>query len=180
MSRPGRSAPATVSGHFEFVEIGNAKLVRFDSSPQCYSRDSRLVSRAGSDDFMFDFQTRGRSRMTQGAREGTIQPGYGVLYDARRPFEDSLDGPGQRAEVLIATVPAAALLDAIPDAERLCATPIPLAGAIARAITTLVRAAVSNADAQPRTSRTSSPASLRCCGWHLAARTDCPDPTFSP
>ena len=24
---------ATVSGHFEFVEIGNAKLVRFDSEP---------------------------------------------------------------------------------------------------------------------------------------------------
>ena len=139
---------AAVSGHFEFVEIGNAKLVRFDSSPQCYSRDSRLVSRAGSDDFMFDFQTRGRSRITQGAREGTIQPGYGVLYDARRPFEDSLDGPGQRAEVLIATVPAAALLDAIPDAERLCATPIPLAGAIARAITTLVRALVSTTDTQ--------------------------------
>ena len=136
---------AAVSGHFEFVEIGNAKLVRFDSSPQCYSRDSRLVSRAGSDDFMFDFQTRGRSRMTQGAREGTIQPGYGVLYDARRPFEDSLDGPEQRAEVLIATVPAAALLEAIPAAERLCATPIPLAGAIARAITTLVRAAVAQA-----------------------------------
>ena len=86
-----------------------------------------LVSRAGSDDFMFDFQTRGRSRMTQGGREGTIQPGYGVLYDARRPFEDSLDGPGQQAEVLIATVPAAALLDAIPNAERLCAIPIPLA-----------------------------------------------------
>ena len=136
---------ATVSGHFEFVAIGGAKLVRFDSSPQCYSRDSRLVSRAGSDDFMFDFQMRGRSRMTQGGREGTIQPGYGVLYDARRPFEDSLDGPEQRAEVLIATVPAAALLDAIRDAEQLCATPIPLGGAIARAITTLVRAAVAQA-----------------------------------
>ena len=66
---------AAVSGHFEFVEIGNAKLVRFDSSPQCYSRDSRLVSRAGSDDFMFDFQTRGRSRMTQGGREGNDPTG---------------------------------------------------------------------------------------------------------
>ena len=62
---------ATVSGHFEFVEIGSVKLVRFDSSPQCYSRDARLVSKAGSDDFMFDFQTRGRSR-----------------DDARRPRRD--------------------------------------------------------------------------------------------
>src|SRR5690242_5934985 len=43
---------AAVSGHFEFVEAGDAKLVRFDSSPQCYSRDGRLVSRDGSDDFM--------------------------------------------------------------------------------------------------------------------------------
>src|SRR5262245_62744782 len=67
---------AAVSGHFEFVELGDAKLVRFDSSPQCYSRDSRLVSRAGSDDFMFDFQTRGRSFMTQGSRDGAIEPGY--------------------------------------------------------------------------------------------------------
>jgi AraC family transcriptional regulator, positive regulator of tynA and feaB len=133
---------ATVSGHFEFVEMGDAKLVRFDSSPQCYSRDSRLVSRAGSDDFMFDFQTRGRSWMTQGAREGAIELGYGVLYDARRPFEDRLDGPGARAEVLIATVPAAALLGLAPEAERLCATPIPLAGTIARTITALVRAAI--------------------------------------
>src|SRR5215813_9873028 len=34
---------ADVSGHFEFVELGGAKLVRFDSSPQCYTRDARLV-----------------------------------------------------------------------------------------------------------------------------------------
>jgi len=44
-----------VSGHFEFVALGDVKLVRFDSSPQCYSRDARLVSTAGSDEFMFDF-----------------------------------------------------------------------------------------------------------------------------
>ena len=81
---------AIVSGHFEFVEIGDAKLVRFDSSPQCYTRDARLVSRAGSDEFMFDFQRRGRSAMVQAGNEGTIDPGYGVLYDARRPFEDRL------------------------------------------------------------------------------------------
>ena len=86
--------PAMVSGHFEFVEIGSVKLVRFDSSPQCYSRDAKLVSKAGSDEFMFDFQRRGRSSMVQAGNEGTIEPGYGVLYDARRPFEDRLDGPG--------------------------------------------------------------------------------------
>jgi hypothetical protein len=34
----------TMSGHFELVEIGRAKLVRFDSSPQCYRRDAKLVS----------------------------------------------------------------------------------------------------------------------------------------
>jgi AraC family transcriptional activator of tynA and feaB len=137
---------ASVSGHFEFIEIGKAKLVRFDSSPQCYSRDSRLVSRAGSDDFMFDFQTRGRSSLTQGAREGTIGPGFGVLYDARRPFEDRLDGPGRRAEVLIVTVPVKPLLDAFRDAERLCATPVPLSGAIARSIMSFVRAALAAPD----------------------------------
>jgi AraC-like DNA-binding protein len=137
---------ASLSGHFEFVEIGKAKLVRFDSSPQCYSRDSRLVSRAGSDDFMFDFQTRGRSSLTQGAREGTIGPGFGVLYDARRPFEDRLDGPGGRAEVLIVTVPAMPLLDAFRDAERFCATPVPLSGAIARSIMSFVRAAITRPD----------------------------------
>jgi AraC family transcriptional activator of tynA and feaB len=134
---------AVVSGHFEFVEIGDAKLVRFDSSPQCYSRDARLVSRAGSDEFMFDFQRRGRSAMVQAGNESTIDPGYGVLYDARRPFEDRLFGPEQRAEVLIATVPAASLLRAVPDAERLCARPVPLSGTLARAITTFVHAAIS-------------------------------------
>ena len=103
-----------VSGHFEFVEIGDAKLVRFDSSPQCYTRDARLVSRAGSDEFMFDFQRRGRSAMVQAGNEGTIDPGYGVLYDARRPFEDRLFGPEQRVELLIATVPAASLLRSVP------------------------------------------------------------------
>ena len=132
-----------VSGHFEFVEIGDAKLVRFDSSPQCYTRDARLVSRAGSDEFMFDFQRRGRSAMAQAGNEGTIDPGYGVLYDARRPFEDRLFGPEQRAEVLIATVPAASLLRAVPEAERLCAKPVPLSGTMARAITTFVHAAIS-------------------------------------
>src|SRR5215831_6387694 len=106
---------AEISGHFEFVELGRAKLVRFDSSPQCYSRDARLVSRAGSDDFMFDFQTVGRSFMTQGRHEAAIEPGFGVLYDARRPFRDRLDGPERRAEVLIAIVPAAALLAVCPD-----------------------------------------------------------------
>ena len=138
--------PASVTGHFEFIEIGKAKLVRFDSSPQCYSRDARLVSRAGCDDFMFDFQTRGHSSLTQGAREATIGPGFGVLYDARRPFEDRLDGPAQRAEVLIVTVPAKPLLDKFRDAEHLCATPVPLSGAIARSIMSLVRAAISAPD----------------------------------
>ena len=140
-TKPLRST--VVSGHFEFVEIGGAKLVRFDSSPQCYTRDARLVSRAGSDEFMFDFQRRGHSAMVQAGNEGTINPGYGVLYDARRPFEDRLFGPEQRAEVLIATVPAAALLRAAPEAERLCARPVPLSGAVARSIAALVRTAIS-------------------------------------
>jgi AraC family transcriptional regulator, positive regulator of tynA and feaB len=140
---------ATVSGHFEFVQIGDAKLVRFDSSPQCYSRNARLVSRAGSDEFMFDFQRRGRSSLVQAANEGTIQPGYGVLYDARRPFEDRLYGPEQRSEVLIATVPATSLLRARPDAERLCARPVPLSGTVARAISASVRTAIELPDAAP-------------------------------
>ena len=141
---------AIVSGHFEFVEIGDAKLVRFDSSPQCYTRDARLVSRAGSDEFMFDFQRRGRSAMVQAGNEGTIDPGYGVLYDARRPFEDRLFGPEQRAELLIATVPAASLLRSVPEAERLCAKPIPLSGTVARSIAALVRDVISSSSAPPR------------------------------
>jgi AraC family transcriptional activator of tynA and feaB len=133
---------AMVSGHFEFMEIGAAKLVRFDSSPQCDSRDARLVSKASSDEFMFDFQRRGQSSLAQAGNEGTIRPGYGVLYDARRPFEDRLYGPEQRSEVLIATVPATSLLRAFPQAERLCARPIPLSGTVARAIATFVRTAI--------------------------------------
>jgi AraC-like DNA-binding protein len=139
-----------VSGHFEFVEIGDAKLVRFDSSPQCYTRDARLVSRAGSDEFMFDFQRRGRSAMVQAGNEGTIDPGYGVLYDARRPFEDRLFGPEQRVELLIATVPASLLLRSVPEAERLCAKPVPLSGTVPRAIAALVRDAISVPDAPAR------------------------------
>lgn len=144
---------AIVSGHFEFVEIGGAKLVRFDSSPQCYTRDARLVNMAGSDEFMFDFQRRGRSSIVQAGNESTIEPGYGVLYDARRPFEDRLFGPDeQRVELLIATVPASSLLRSIPEAERLCAKPIPLSGTIVRAITALVRDAISVPDASARQS----------------------------
>ena len=143
---------AVVSGHFEFVEIGGAKLVRFDSSPQCYTRDARLVSRAGSDEFMFDFQRRGRSSMVQAGNEGTIDPGYGVLYDARRPFEDRLFGPEQRVELLIATVPAAALLRSVPGAERFCARPVPLSGTVARSIAALFRDAISLSDAPTRQS----------------------------
>ena len=140
---------ATVSGRFEFVEIGNAKLVRFDSSPQCYSRDARLVSRAGSDEFMFDFQRRGRSSMVQAGSESTIEPGFGVLYDARRPFEDRLYGPEQRSEVFIATVPAACLLAAMPQAEWMCAKPVPLSGTVARSIAALVRNVIVAADSGP-------------------------------
>jgi AraC-like DNA-binding protein len=138
---------ATVSGRFEFVEVGCSKLVHFDSSPQCYSRDARMVSKAGSDEFMFDFQRRGRSSMVQAGSESTIEPGFGVLYDARRPFEDRLYGPEQRSEVFIATVPAAALLRLVPQAERLCARPIPLSGTVARSIAALVRDAVMASDA---------------------------------
>jgi len=143
-----------VSGHFEFVEIGDAKLVRFDSSPQCYTRDARLVSRAGSDEFMFDFQRRGRSAMVQAGNEGTINPGYGVLYDARRPFEDRLFGPEQRVELLIATVPASSLLRSVPEAERLCAKPVPLSGKVARTIAALVREAIFVPGAPARQSET--------------------------
>ena len=138
---------AAVSGHFEFIELGAAKLVRFDSSSQSYRRDARLVSAVGSDDFMFDFQTVGQSLMAQGGNECAIRPGHGVLYDARRPFEDRLDGPAQRAEVLIATVPAAALVAAFRDAERCCATPIPLSSMVARSIGSRVRALLRAPDA---------------------------------
>lgn len=137
---------ATVNGRFEFVEVGCSKLVRFDSSPQCYSRDARMVSKAGCDEFMFDFQRRGRSSMVQAGNESMIEPGFGVLYDARRPFEDRLDGPGQRSELFIATVPADALLGLVPEAERLCAKPIPLSGMLARSISALVRNAVSDSN----------------------------------
>lgn len=139
---------AHVSGRFEFVEFGAAKLVRFDSSPQCYTRDARLVSRDGADDFMFDFQRRGHSSLTQGRNEGTMAPGFGMLYDARRPFEDRLYGPDQRAEVLVVTVPARALLGAFPDAERLCARPIPLSTTLSRAVAAFVRGASDGADLQ--------------------------------
>lgn len=140
--------PAMVSGHFECVGRGAAKLVRFDSSPQIYRRDARLVSRAGSDEFMFDFQRRGLSAMVQGRNEGRIAPGHGVLYDARRPFEDHLYGPEHRSEVLIVTVPAASLLRAFPSAEPLCAKPIPLSTTIARAVAAFVRGAIDATRAQ--------------------------------
>jgi AraC-like DNA-binding protein len=116
--------------------------VRFDSSPQCYRRDAKLVSRSGSDEFMFDFQRRGQSSMVQGRNESTIEPGHGVLYDARRPFEDRLYGPENRSEVLIATVPAASLLRAFPGAEQCCARPIPLSATLARAIAAVIRNAI--------------------------------------
>lgn len=139
----------SVSGRFEFVEIGEARLVHFDSSPQCYSRDARMVSKAGSSEFMFDFQRRGRSSIAQAGNESTIEPGFGVLYDARRPFEDRLYGPDRRSEVFIATVPATALLRQVPDAERLCARPIPLSGTLPRSIAALVRRTVMTPDAGP-------------------------------
>src|SRR5262249_34752038 len=135
--------PLPVSGHFEYVEAGEARLVRFDSSPQCYRRDARLVSRDGAGEFMFDVQRCGQNSLAQGANQGTIAPRFGVLYDARRPFEDRLYGDDGRVEVLIATVPAAALLRACPDAERFCARPVPLSGAVARAIASFIRAAIS-------------------------------------
>jgi AraC family transcriptional regulator, positive regulator of tynA and feaB len=136
-----------VSGRFEFVEFGAAKLVRFDSSPQCYTRSARLVSRDGADDFMFDFQRRGQSSLTQAGNEGTMAPGFGMLYDARRPFEDRLYGPEQRAEVLVVMVPAAALLHAFPDAERFCARPIPLGTTLSRAVAVFIRNAVDATEA---------------------------------
>jgi hypothetical protein len=61
---------ADVSGHFEYVEMGEARLVRFDSSPQCYSRNARLVSRAGSDEFMFDFPGARTERDGAGRKRG--------------------------------------------------------------------------------------------------------------
>jgi AraC-like DNA-binding protein len=148
-TRPLRAG--AISGHFEVVEIGGAKIARFDTSPQSYSRNARLVSSAGSDDFMFDFQLAGRSRMVQGAREGTVNTGYGVLYDARRPFEDLLDGDAAgRAEVLMVTVPAAGLIEAFAEAERWCATAIPLSGAVGRAVSRVLRSAVTEAAGESR------------------------------
>src|SRR5262249_31922147 len=140
---------AGVSGHFDFVELGAAKLVRFDSSSQCYSRDARLVSRAGSDEFMFDFQRRGSSLMRQAGNEAAIEPGQGVLYDARRPFEDRLYGESGRTELLIATVPATALLDAFPEAERFCARAVPLRSAPGRAVAASIDAAICNSQPTP-------------------------------
>ena len=163
------------------MEVGSVKLVRFDSSPQCYRRDAKLVSKAGSDEFMFDFQRRGRSSMAQAGNEGTIEPGYGVLYDARRPFEDRLDGPEQRSEVLIATVPAATLLRMFPQAERLCAT----TRAAVRRHRALDRRVHS---CQPSICRTRGQAGTKpilwliyrpCFGWQPATITGLPAPSCS-
>ena len=77
-----------------------------------------------------------------------------MLYDARRPFEDRLDGPEQRSEVLIAAVPAASLLRACPGAERLCAKPVPLSGTVARAISAFVRSAIEWPGAAPAQNET--------------------------
>jgi AraC-like DNA-binding protein len=71
-----------------------------------------------------------------------------MLYDARRPFEDRLYGPDQRAEVLVVTVPARALLGAVPHAERLCARPIPLSTPLSRAIAAFIRGAIEDANTQ--------------------------------
>jgi AraC family transcriptional regulator, positive regulator of tynA and feaB len=138
-----------ISGHFEVVDIGAAKVARFDTSPQNYTRSARLVSAAGSDEFMFDFQIVGQSLLSQGTRESFIRPGCGVLYDARRPFEDRLDGPDHHAEVLIVTVPSQVLLRAVPGAEALCAVPIAAASVITRSIMKLLRSALSH----PRSER---------------------------
>jgi AraC-like DNA-binding protein len=143
--------PGEISGHFEVREIGSAKISRFDTSPQSYSRDARLVSSAGSDDFMFDFQLAGRSCVIQGAHEGRVRPGYGVLYDARRPFEDFLDrSSGHDAEVLMVTVPARPLLEALPEAERLCAVPFALSGAVGCATTWHLHSMVLEPAGRPR------------------------------
>lgn len=143
--------PGGISGHFEVLEIGSAKIARFDTSPQSYSRDARLVSSAGSDDFMFDFQLAGRSCMIQGAQEGRLRPGYGVLYDARRPFEERLDRcSGHDAEVLMVTVPAVPLLQSFPDAERLCAVPLPLAGTVGRVTARFLLSLVVEPTSRPR------------------------------
>src|SRR5215469_1773180 len=44
--------PASVRGHFEFIDDGNTQLLCLDSSQPCSIRISHLVSGAGSDDFM--------------------------------------------------------------------------------------------------------------------------------
>ena len=134
--------PGPVSGRLEAMRIGRVTMARLVTSPQSYSRSARLVSAADCDEFMFDFQIAGRSWMNQFARQGTARPGFGILYDARRPFENGLEGPGNRAEVFMVAVPASALLEALPDAEGLCATPIPLFGLLARSTLSLIRAEV--------------------------------------
>ena len=84
---------ATVSGHFEFVEIGNAKLVRFDSQPAVLQPRCPAGEPGGFGRLHVRFPD-ARSKLDDARRhEGAIEPGYGVLYDARRPFEDRLDGP---------------------------------------------------------------------------------------
>ena len=142
--------PGPVSGRLEAMRIGRVTVARLVTSPQSYSRSARLVSTAECDEFMFDFQISGRSWMNQFARQGTARPGFGILYDARRPFENGLEGAGNRAEVLMVAVPASALLETLPDANDLCATRIPLLGMLPRSIMSLVRAEVEPRESSAR------------------------------
>ena len=66
------------------------------------------------------------------------------------PLKTGCYGPEQRSEVLIATVPAEALLRAFPQAERLCARPVPLSGAVARSIAAFIGAAIERPDTRPQ------------------------------
>ncbi|WP_055135031.1 helix-turn-helix domain-containing protein [Pseudomonas corrugata] len=110
------------SGHFDaqlaIHSVGCIRVSEITSAALSYKRNSRNLSEAPSDSYLFAYLTEGEGNLEQGGRRVAQKPGEMVLYDTARNF--TFDFPGDY-RMIVMNIPRKQLLCRLPEAERMTA-----------------------------------------------------------
>lgn len=112
-------APETDSGDFKacisWRKLGKLKFSNFVSSPHILFRKREHLAEAENDNYLISLQREGRSLISQGGDDFSLEPGEIAIVDGQQPFRTTFPEKVSRA---IAVIPRRALENRAPWIQR--------------------------------------------------------------
>ncbi|MFJ3522706.1 helix-turn-helix domain-containing protein [Pseudomonas sp. NPDC090203] len=104
--------------HLAIHSVGCIRVSEIRSAALTYRRNSRNLSEAPSDSYLFAYMQEGKGNLEQAGRRVVQKAGEMVLYDTARNFD--FDFPDDY-RMIIMNIPRKQLLCRLPEAERMTA-----------------------------------------------------------